>query len=117
SFPVQPGDTISASVTVVSGGRFTLTISDGSNWSYTTTQKLNHASLSSAEVIAEAPSSRGGVLPLANFGNVTFTNVSANLAPLTDFTLDPITMQSGSSVKAQPNKISGGSFSVAWMHS
>ncbi len=119
SNPVQPGDAISASVTVASGGRFTLTISDATqHWSSTTTQKLNHASLSSAEVIAEAPSSRGGVLPLANFGNVNFSGASANGVALSTFNPDGITMQSGSTVKAQPTGISGsGSFSVAWKHS
>jgi hypothetical protein len=31
--------------------------------------------------------------------------------------LDPITMQSGNTVKAQPGNMSNGSFSVAWKHS
>ena len=115
SNPVVPGDQLTASVTVGSGGRFTLTIGDTSQgWSFTTTQKLNHASLSSAEVIAEAPSSRGGVLPLANFGTVSFTNATANGQPLNNFTTDPITMASGSTVKAQPSKLSNGAFSVPW---
>jgi hypothetical protein len=115
SNPVLPGDRMSASVTVGNGGRFALTISDSSQgWTFTTTQKLNHASLSSAEVIAEAPSSRGGVLPLANFGTVSFTSATANGQPLDSFTTDPITMQSGSTVKAQPSKLSNGAFSVTW---
>ena len=118
SNPVVPGDSMSASVTVGSGGKFTLTISDSTrHWTFTTTQRLNKASLSSAEVIAEAPSSRGGVLPLANFGTVNFSSASANGQPLTNFAFDPITMQSGSTVKAQPSGISGGAFSVVWKHS
>ncbi len=70
-------------------------------------------------MIAEAPSSSGGVLPLANFGTVSFTGASANGALLTSSTphIDPITMQSGSTVKAQPGSISNGAFSVAWKHS
>lgn len=119
SNPVAPGDSMTASVNVASGGRFTLTISDTSrNWTVTTTQKLNHASLSSAEVIAEAPSGRGGVLPLANFGTVSFSSATANGVSLSTLNPDEIVMQSGSTVKAQPSGISsGGNFSVAWKHS
>jgi hypothetical protein len=118
SNPVVPGDKMSASVVVGGGGKFTLTISDVTQqWTQVTTQRLNKASLSSAEVIAEAPSSRGGVLPLASFGTVNFTSASANGQTLDTFGPDPITMQSGSTVKAQPSKISNGSFSVAWKHS
>jgi hypothetical protein len=70
-------------------------------------------------VIAEAPSSSSGVLPLADFGTVGFGSAKVNGALLTSSTpgLDPITMESGSTVKAQPSSISNGSFSVSWKHS
>ena len=74
--------------------------------------------LASAEVIAEAPSSRSGVLPLANFGTVNFANATANGVSLASLNPDPISMVSGSTVKAQPGNISSsGSFSVTWKHS
>ena len=117
---VRPGDHLSASVTTDGSGRFTLTITDSTQgWTNTTNARLKHAQLASAEVIAEAPSSSGGVLPLANFGTVSFSGASANGALLTSSTphIDPITMQSGSTVKAQPGSISNGAFSVAWKHS
>jgi hypothetical protein len=119
SNPVQPGDAMSASVTTDGRGNFTLSISDSTeHWNFQTTAKLHSASLASAEVIAEAPSSRSGVLPLANFGTVNFSGATANGVALGSLpNLDPITMVSGSTVKAQPSKISGGSFSVAWKHS
>jgi hypothetical protein len=120
SNPVSPGDSISASVTTDGVGRFTLTISDSTqHWTYQTTQRLHSAALASAEVIAEAPSSRSGVLPLANFGSVSFGSSTANGASLASApNLDPITMVSGSTVKAQPSSISSnGSFSVSWKHS
>jgi hypothetical protein len=43
---------------------------------------------------------------------------TVNGAMLTSSTpgLDPITMISGSTVKAQPSSLSNGSFSVAWKH-
>ena len=120
SNPVQPGDKMSASVTTDGRGGFTLTISDATrSWTRTVTARLKSAKLASAEVIAEAPSSSGGVLPLANFGTVSFTNAKANGALLTGSTphIDRITMASGSTVKAQPGSISAGAFSVAWKHS
>ena len=118
--PVKPGDKLTASVTTNGSGSFTLTISDSTqNWSRTVSARLKSAKLASAEVIAEAPSSNSGVLPLANFGTVSFTGASANGVLLTSTTphIDPITMSSGSTVKAQPDTISSGAFSVAWQHS
>ena len=117
---VRPGDNMTASVTTNGSGSFTLTISDTTQrWTNTTNARLKRAALASAEVIAEAPSSSGGVLPLANFGTVGFSNARANGALLTSSTpgIDPITMQSGSTVKATPSSISNGAFSVAWKHS
>ena len=117
---VRPGDKMTASVTTNGSGSFTLKISDATQgWSRTVTARLKSAKLASAEVIAEAPSSSSGVLPLANFGTVSFTGASANGTLLTSTTpnIDPITMATGSTVKAQPGSISSGAFSVAWKHS
>jgi putative intracellular protease/amidase len=117
--PVAAGDRFTASVTTDGRGSFTLTLSDTTrNWSQTTVARLRSASLSSAEVIAEAPSSSGGVLPLADFGSVAFGSATVNGSLLTSSTpgLDPLTMASGSTVKAQPSSISNGSFSVTWRH-
>ncbi len=117
---VKAGDHMSATVSTTGNGQFTLTISDSTQgWTRTTNARLKSAKLASAEVIAEAPSSSGGVLPLANFGSVSFSGASANGALLTSSTpgIDTITMASGSTVKAQPSSISSGSFSVAWKHS
>jgi Peptidase A4 family len=117
---VAPGDHFTATVTTDGRGGFALTLSDTSRgWSHTTSARLKSARLASAEVIAEAPSSSGGVLPLADFGTVGFSGATVNGAALTSSTpgIDPITMVSGSTVKAQPSGISNGSFSVAWKHS
>ncbi len=78
SMTIKPGDTLSASVTYVSGSLFQLTITDGSQ-TFTTTQSARGAAKSSAEWIVEAPSSYAGVLPLANFGAVSFANSSATI--------------------------------------
>jgi hypothetical protein len=118
SLTIRPGDAISASVTTDGGGNFTLTIRDNrSGQSFTTTQRLRHARLASAEAIAEAPSSSGGVLPLTNFGTASFTSTTVNGQPIGNFHPDRIDMVSGSTLKAQTSALSGGSsFSVAWKH-
>jgi hypothetical protein len=117
---VAPGDHFSSTVSADARGNFALTLSDTTRgWTHTTSAKLKSAKLASAEIIAEAPSSNSGVLPLSDFGTVGFTGASANGAALTGSTpgIDPITMASGTTVKAQPSSISNGSFSVAWKHS
>jgi hypothetical protein len=123
SDPVSPGDAISAEVSV-SGGTVTITLQDATKgW----TEHASHANsgyaLSSAEWIAEAPSS-GKVLPLANFGTVTFSGASATgggkTGSIGSFTSDPLTMVTSSGqTKAAPSSLSGGGsgFSVTWFHS
>jgi hypothetical protein len=113
---VSPGDSMSASVTY-GGGWFTLTLSDATAtpkaWSVTTRQRLNSAKLASAEAIVEAPSSAGGVLPLANFGTATFA--SSSLPP----SAQAITMVTSSGTptpKATPSTQIGsnGNFTDTW---
>lgn len=139
---VKPGDVISASVTYLSGSTFSVSISDkAESWSFSTTVADASATRSSAEFIAEAPSSYRGVLPLANFGTVNFgqqfTSVTAtctaNIGSLTNSiglfpSVQNITMayetisrtRSGTVVsfvpKAVPTYLSadGTSFTVTW---
>ena len=115
--PVSAGDSFTASVAYVGSGYFKLTLSDTTRgWSRTTTQRLKSAKRGSAEAIAEAPSGRGGVLPLADFGTVGFTGASVDGSPLTSSTpgVEPITMVSAGAVKAAPSAVSSGSFSDTW---
>jgi hypothetical protein len=98
SNPVKPGDSFTGSVTY-SGGEFVLKLTDNTQvWTETISQALSGAARSSAEVIAEAPSSSNGVLPLTNFGTVTFSgatvNTSTNLCSASGLT--EITMPSDS---------------------
>jgi len=72
SLTIHPGDRISAEAHF-SGRTFTVTITDTTTGqSASKSAKVNSAQRSSAEWIAEAPSSSGGVLPLANFGTASF---------------------------------------------
>jgi peptidase A4-like protein len=119
SLVIHPGDTIHASVTTSGTGAFTLTIADRTTGaSFTTNQKLRSANLSSAEVIAEAPSSSGGVLPLTNFGTVGFSAATVNGKAIGSYNPDRITMVTPSgTVKASTSTLSSGTaFSVTWKH-
>ena len=96
---VNPGDQITASVVYVgqtksgtkTNDNFQLTIADlpiiatVKPWTFTTTQSVpSHqiAQRTSAEWIQEAPSG-SSVLPLANFGSITFTNAQATISGAT----------------------------------
>lgn len=117
---VQPGDHFSASVTSGAGGAYTLVLSDSTQgWSHTTTGTAPSGLNASAEVIAEAPSSNRGVLPLANFGTMSFTNATVNGAALgTVPTPQKITMVGRTYTKAAVSDLTSNSnFSVTWQHS
>jgi hypothetical protein len=119
---ISPGDTISAEVQYLGKSGFKLTITDTKTGTFSTTEKSPSAKRSSAEWIAEAPWS-SGVLPLANFGTVTFQSAQATLnghtGPISDaaWTYDRMDMVSSSgSQKAVTSALtsSGTSFSVKW---
>jgi len=117
---VRPGDSFSAEVKYIGSNKFQLSITDHTqNWSHSVTKALRRAGRGSAEWIAEAPSSGSGVLPLANFGTVNFSNCTANSKSISSNpNPDAITMASGSTTKAVPSGLGSGgeSFSVTWKH-
>jgi Peptidase A4 family len=119
SISVAPGASVSTSVVATPSGSFTLSLSVNGSAPQTITGTNRRAALASAEVITEAPSSNHGphgTLGLADFGNVAFSNANVNGAPLADANPDDITMQQGSTVKAQPSTLRSDSFSVTWKH-
>jgi Peptidase A4 family len=76
---VRPGDKLSASVTFGAARTYTLVLRDRTRgWKRTITRNQAGLARSSAEVITEAPSSAGGVTPLADFGTVRFTAARVN---------------------------------------
>jgi hypothetical protein len=119
SLAIRPGDSISGSVTTDGRGRFTLTLRNiTTGASNQTTQTLKRARLVSAEAIAEAPSGSGGVLPLTNFGTVSFSSATVNGVSLGSWSPDRIDMVANGVTKATTSALSGGtSFSVTWRHS
>jgi hypothetical protein len=124
AYPVNYSNTVKAgdhftSTVKVSGTTYTLTLSDTTQgWTKTTTKKESGLENASAEIIAEAPSSNTGVLPLAKFGTASFTGATANGQPIGSFSPDQINMASGSTTKATTSALSGNeNFSVTWKHS
>ena len=120
SNPVHPGDHITGSVTFTGGGHYTLVLKDTTQgWSHTVLKTLNGAANSSAEIIAEAPSSNSGVLPLTNFGTVQFSNAAVNGAAIGNANPTKIIMVGGSGrAKDSASALTGGTaFSVKWLHS
>ena len=131
---VHSGDYIKAEVSYVSG-KFAVTITDTTTGkTFSTSTKVNSAQRNSAEWITEAPWS-GGVLPLADFGTISwgvdythaastnYATVSGTTGPVGSFPsshLDVITMvTSGGAPKASPSGLSsdGTSFTVTWSSS
>jgi hypothetical protein len=139
---IKPGDHITTRVSV-SGSTVTINLSDAtSGQSVNKTLTMSNPDTSSAEWIAEAPSScsQGATncspMPLANFGNVKFSNATATTSDghtgsISDpaWTATPVALQgspagyggpqfatNASSTGATPSGLSsnGGAFSVAW---
>ena len=125
-FPVENGDSICAWINYLGDGVFQMTIENITKKIYFTvptsytTNPL--AQRSSAEWIIEAPSSISGILPLADFGNETFTNCQAIIggvrAPVVNnhWQCVEILMDTNTNViKAHPSTVYGGdSFNVTW---
>lgn len=119
---VASGDAITSTVTR-SGTSYTLTVTDSTHTanSFTVTEGCSGCANSSAEWIAEAPSSSSSIYPLADFHSWTASNASvtegSTSGVISSFTDDEITMvDSSGSIKALPGSLnsSGNSFSVTW---
>jgi hypothetical protein len=114
---VAPGDVVTATVASDGRGIFTLSLRDATNGQYFAIRQTDAtATLSSAEVVTEAPSSSSGQLPLADFGTVSFTHVRVNGRPLGALHWSKVNMivdgrrQAGRSALAA----GGSGFAVSW---
>jgi hypothetical protein len=119
---VRPGDHFTGSVTFTGGSSYTLKLSDTTQgWSHTVIKSLSGAANSSAEVIAEAPccTASGGILPLAHFSPVTFTNATVDGKTIGSFSPTQITMvDSSGRAKDSVSALSGNNkFTVTWLRS
>jgi peptidase A4-like protein len=129
-YPVQPGDQLTALVASnAAGTSFTLEIKDTTaGWTFSTTQTGSGFARSSAEVIAEAPSSCSVLfcseIPLADFGQVNYSgssviNTAGTKGSLSAFDANEITMSDNGTTLATPSSLSsdGSSFSLKWDNS
>jgi hypothetical protein len=117
---VRPGDSMSASVTFSGTETYTLVLKDTTQgWTQTITKNQTGLARSSAEVITEAPSSNSGVLPLADFGTVTYSASAANGTSLGSQGPTEIIMinNSGADKDSTSSINSSGGFSNTWLRS
>ena len=115
--PVQPGDSMSASVTV-SGSTYTITLTDSTEgWTQTEHETQSGLSDSSAEVITEAPSTESGPLPLADFGTVNYAGSTVNGESMASLSPTAIEMvgASGDQLDSTSGINGSGDFSNTWM--
>jgi Peptidase A4 family len=130
-FPVQAGDHITAAVWF-SGGEFHFALdNDTQQASYTATAANNGGPRTSAEAIVDVPVP-GGAAPLANFGEVTFTNFLSHASSADEDGNNDGDHQDGdhegghskpvaitmtgpkSPVRAEPGAFHGNHFTVTW---
>jgi len=116
------GDSITASV-VRSGTSYTLAVTDSQHPadSFSKTETCSSCANTSAEWIAEAPSSSSGVEPLAQFSTWSETGATVTEGTtsgvISSFTDDEITMiDSSGATKALPSALNSGGngFTVTW---
>jgi hypothetical protein len=118
SHTVQAGDKIDATVTDNGNGAYQLYLRDETQgW----TEQPNKRACSgagdvSAEVITETPEYSNGPSALANFGTVTYTNVTVNGRPLSNSGPQAINMARHGKTIDTTSAISGGAqFSNTWL--
>jgi hypothetical protein len=127
TFPlsISPGNRLAGTVSY-SGGVFTITLKDVTTGAHSTVKiRDTQDARSSAEWIAEAPYDNG-ILPLADFGTVTFQDCRATLlgvnGPINDLSWQNARIDmvnSAGSLKASTGPLSstGESFTITWVAS
>jgi Peptidase A4 family len=113
---VKPGNEMSASVTFSGTDTYTLVLKNLSRrWTHTIVKHETGDARSSAEVITEAPSGPG-VLPLADFGTVTFSSVRVSKILLKTLKPTAIVMVDGNgAAKDSTSPIANDRFHNTWI--
>jgi hypothetical protein len=115
--PVHAGDTLTASVSV-SGGTWTLTERDAAaGWTRTFRRRPKHPpQQASAEAIVEDVGN-GAAPPVPDFNTVNFRAVSVDGTSLAAAGSDhQTTLERNSTLLSRESALSGGDFSVTWLH-
>jgi hypothetical protein len=122
---LSPGDHVTASVTYSSTTKeFAMKIRDiTTGVTFTKDKAYGAAHRATAECIAERPSTSSGLVPLPDFGKVTFSSCTATIAGTTGgigsfASVWEITMASSVHNLAVPSALTSSTkFSVTWKHS
>jgi hypothetical protein len=117
---VAAGDSMSGSVTFSGTETYTLVLTDNTQgWTQTITVNKSGLARASAEAITEAPSSNSGVLPLADFGTISYGTATDQAGSFGTQNNIAITMvDSSRNDKDSTSSISsGGAFSNTWIRS
>ncbi|HEY8992406.1 MAG TPA: G1 family glutamic endopeptidase [Candidatus Microsaccharimonas sp.] len=119
---IQPGDTISASITQTAATQWTITMTDVTSGQTFSTSVSYTSSLSSAEWIQEDPSYvNGSLVLLDNFGTVPFSGATATkdgttltAAVLGASSIAMVGQGGATGHGGTPSALNGGSFSVSY---
>jgi hypothetical protein len=117
---VEPGDSMSASVTFSGTDTYTLVLKDNTQ-GWTQSQKISESGFdrSSAEVITEAPccTASGGILPLSDFGTINYTASTDNGSSMGTQSPTSIIMVDNSGLEKDSTSSisSSGAFSNTWI--
>jgi hypothetical protein len=118
---VNGGDSMSVTIAQQSAGQWQITIKNNTSGQQYQTSAQYASTLSSADWIVEAPTGRLGLLPLDNFGSVSFTGASTTVngqsESLAQASAQPLTMVgAGNRSVATPSAVGadGQSFSVSY---
>ena len=112
---VAVGDTITASVQYEGNGYYAVDLADiNRGWTEDHTFTSSGDADDSAEVVAEAPGSSSGEVPLADYGDITFQNSTIDGGSLAAAGAQPVNMAIGSNTLAMTSaQDSSGQFGVA----
>lgn len=115
--PVSPGDTMTATITQLSGSEWNITLTDSTKgWTFTTSQTYRGPG-TSAEWIEEAPTVGGQIATLADYSSPTpFSQGHVNSSNPNLVTSDGGVMIQGGNQVSTPSKpsSSGNSFNMAY---
>jgi hypothetical protein len=99
----------------VSGTKFTLTESDTTQGWTKTYHESGSYDLSSAEAILEDLGNN--IQSVADFGSITFTGLTADGTALASAgTVNATSIERGSTPLTQNSALSGGTFTIGWLH-
>jgi hypothetical protein len=112
---VHAGDTLTASVRV-SGSSWVLSETDLNTGWTKTFDETSSDQLASAEAIIEDVGN-GGAPPVPDFNTVSFSKITVNGSPLASAgTVHKTTLRRGSTKLSSESSLTGGKFSITWLH-